>query len=176
MSNFLVGFARTDISPTESVPLAGFGRSSTRMSVGTSDPLLATCLAFTAGEETVLVFGMDLSNMYSPLPSFRDDVAAATGLTRDRVMFCATHTHSAPHLSNDNEPSIPRYCQFLRGKLVEIALAAMEDRKSATLSAGSIMTRNMNFVRRYVLADGTYETRTLSQLLPDSFRADTHMC
>lgn len=156
MSNLLVGFARTDVSPTESVPLAGFGRSSTRMSEGVSDPLLATCLAFTTGEDTVLVFGMDMSNMYKPLPSFRDDVAAATGLTRDRVMFCATHTHSAPHLSNDDEPSIPRYCEFLRGKLVEIAVQAMADRKAATLSTAAIDTRNMNFVRRYVLEDGTY--------------------
>ena len=156
MSNLLVGFARTDVSPTESVPLAGFGRSSTRMSEGVSDPLLATCLAFTTGDDTVLVFGMDLSNMYPPLPSFRDDVAAATGLTRDKVMFCATHTHSAPHLSNGNEPSIPRYCEFLRGKLVEVALQAMADRKAATLSVSDIQTRNMNFVRRYVLADGTY--------------------
>jgi len=156
MSELLVGFGRVDISPTESVPLAGFGRTSNRMSQGVSDPLLATCLAFTTEESTVLVFSMDLSNMYSPLPSFRDDVAKATGLSRDKVMFCATHTHSAPHLSNEEEPSIGRYCAFLRGKLVECAVSAMADRKAATLSVGSIRTRNMNFVRRYVLEDGTY--------------------
>lgn len=156
MSKLYVGFARVDVSPEESVPLSGFGRSSSRMSQGVSDPLLATCLAFTWGEATVLVFGMDQGNMYSPLPSFRDDVAAATGLSRDKVMFCATHTHSAPHLSNDSEPTIGRYCEMLRSRLVECAVAAMADRKEATLSVGGIQTRNMNFVRRYVLADGTY--------------------
>ncbi len=157
MSELLVGFARVDISPTESVPLSGFGRSSTRMSQGVSDPLSADCLAFSdENGSTVLVFSMDQGNMYQPLPTFRDDVAAATGLTRAQVMFCATHTHSAPHLSNDDEPTIPRYCELLRSRLVECALQAMADRKEATVSVGSIRTRNMNFVRRYILADGTY--------------------
>ena len=32
-----------------------------------------------------------------------------------------------------------------------------------------------DFVVILIGADGVYETRTLSQLLPDSFRADTHM-
>jgi hypothetical protein len=79
-------------------------------------------LAFTTEEDTVLVFSMDLSNMYSPLPTFRDAVAEATGLTRAQVMFSATHTHSAPHLSNDAEPSIGRYCAFLKDKLVQAGL------------------------------------------------------
>lgn len=157
MSKLYVGVARTDISPEESVPLAGFGRSSTRMSVGVSDPLSADCLAFTDETgSTMLVFSMDQGNMYAPLPSFREDVAAATGLDKSQVMFCATHTHSAPHLSNDNEPTISRYAEKLRRCLVECAVQAMADRRDATVATGSIRTRNMNFVRRYILADGTY--------------------
>ena len=156
MSKLYVGAARVDISPAESVPLAGFGRSSGRMSEGVSDPLTATCLAFSQAGETVLVFTMDQGNMYDPLPSFREDVAAATGLSRDRVMFCATHTHSAPHLSNKAEPTIPRYCEFLRTRLVECGRQAVADLAPASLASGAVRTQNMNFVRRYVLADGTY--------------------
>ena len=157
MSKLFVGIARTDISPLESVPLSGYGRSSSRMSNNVSEPLYATALALTdeAGSTTIVI-GLDMGNMYSPLPSFRSDVAQAVGLPVEKIMFSATHTHSAPHLSNDDEPTIPRYCQLLKEKLVEAAVAAMADRKEATLSVSAIRTQSMNFVRRYVLEDGTY--------------------
>ena len=157
MSKLLAGFARTDISPLESVPLAGYGRSSSRMSNNVSEPLYANALALTdESGSTAIVIGLDMGNMYSPLPSFRKDVAQAVGSPVENVMFCATHTHAAPHLSNEDEPTIPRYCQLLKEKLVEAAVAAMADRKEATLSVTAIRTQNMNFVRRYVLADGTF--------------------
>ena len=157
MSKLLAGFARTDISPLESVPLAGYGRSSNRMSNNVSEPLYANALALTdESGSTAIVIGLDMGNMYSPLPSFRSDVAQAVGIPVEQVMFSATHTHSAPHLSNEDEPTIPRYCQLLKEKLVEAAVAAMADRKEATLSVTAIRTQNMNFVRRYVLEDGTF--------------------
>lgn len=157
MSKLLAGFARTDISPLESVPLSGYGRSSSRMSNNVSEPLYANALALTdESGSTAIVIGLDMGNMYPPLPSFRSDVAQAVGIPVEQVMFSATHTHSAPHLSNEDEPTIPRYCQLLKEKLVEAAVAAMADRKEATLSVTAIRTQNMNFVRRYVLADGTF--------------------
>lgn len=157
MSKLLAGFARVDISPLESVPLAGYGNTSRRMSDSVSEPLYANCLAVTdENGRTAIVMGMDLSNMYQPLPEFRQDVADAVGLPVEKVMFCCTHTHSAPHLSNNEQESIPRYCEFLRKKLVEVAPMAMADRKEATLYAGAAETESMNFVRRYVLEDGTY--------------------
>ena len=150
------GFSRVDISPEESVPLGGFGHSASRMSQGIGDPLTANCIAITdEADSTVLVFSMDLGNMSMPLIALRKDVAEATGLPVERVMFCATHTHSAPALAL-SMPVIGRYCEKLRRCLVECAVAAMADRREAALSVGSIRTRNMNFVRRYVLADGTY--------------------
>ena len=157
MSKLFAGFACVDISPLESVPLAGFGKTSERMSQGVLDPLHARCLALSDDSgSTVLVLVMDLSNMYSPLPSMREDVSRATGLPVERIMFCCTHTHSAPHLSNEDEPSIPRYCDMLRQRLVQAAQEALADRKESTLSVGSAQTESLNFVRRYVLEDGTY--------------------
>ena len=156
MSKLLVGFGRMDISPEDSVPLGGFGRALSRMSEGIGDPLLATCLAITdeAGS-TVLVFSFDLGNMSSVLANMRQDVAAATGIPVENIMFSATHTHSSPALGIDH-PNVKRYCEKLRRCVVECAVQALADRKEATLSTGSIQTQNMNFVRRYVLEDGTF--------------------
>lgn len=157
MSKLYAGFARADISPLESVPLSGYGKSSSRMSDSVSEPLYANCLAVTDGDgNSAVVIVMDLGNMYPPLPEFRRDVADAVGLPVEKVQFCCTHTHSAPHLSNNEQESIPRYCEYLRQKLVEAAPLAMADRKEATLYAGAIETESLNFVRRYVLEDGTY--------------------
>lgn len=157
MSKLYAGFARADISPLESVPLAGFGNTSRRMSNSVSEPLYANVLALgdDAGN-TALVVVMDLGNMYAPLPAFRQDVADALGLPLEKVQFCCTHTHSAPHLSNDEQESIPRYCQMLKAKLLEAATEALADRREATLSVAAVETERLNFVRRYVLEDGTY--------------------
>jgi len=155
MEHLLVGFSRVDISPEASVPLGGFGRSLSRMSEGVADPLTANCLAIGDGERTVLVFSFDLGNMSTSIASYRKDVAEATGVPVEQIMFCATHTHSAPALALEI-PSIQHYREKLRRCMVECGENAMADRKAATLSVGSIRTRNLNFVRRYVLADGTY--------------------
>ena len=157
MSKLYAGFARADISPLESVPLSGYGKSSKRMSDSVSEPLYANCLALSDDQgSTAIVIVMDLGNMYAPLPSYRQDVADAVGLPVEKVQFCCTHTHSAPHLSNDEQESIPRYCQLLRQKLVESAVQAMADRREATLSSASIATESLNFVRRYVMLDGSF--------------------
>lgn len=42
---FEVGFARVDIRPTEPQPLAGYGNTLTRMSVGSLDYLYCQCIA-----------------------------------------------------------------------------------------------------------------------------------
>ena len=54
-----VGFGRVDISPTEPVPLRGYGYSSGRMSSYIQDPLYATCLAFEDDKgEKALIFAI----------------------------------------------------------------------------------------------------------------------
>ena len=61
--NMKVGYARTDITPQEAVPLAGYGNTSDRLSEVILDPLYATCIAFEneAGEKA-LVYTVDLIN------------------------------------------------------------------------------------------------------------------
>ena len=153
----LVGFSRTDISPEESIPLGGYGNAARRMSQSNPDPLYANCLAFTDEDNnTALVIVMDLVNMTNLVSPMRVDISEATGLPVEKIMLCCTHTHSAPALAEGIHDSIPRYIEKLHRCLIEVALAALEDRKEATLSVASIQTQGMNFVRRYILEDGTY--------------------
>ena len=92
-----VGFARGDITPTESVPLAGYGNTAKRMSTEVLDPITMTCLAMSDGTNTVLLYTHDLLiSTNNWVPQLRTDLHYAYGLSIDGIMFCATNNHSGP--------------------------------------------------------------------------------
>jgi len=161
-SDLSVGFGRVDVSPTESVPLRGYGYSSGRMSTKIQDPLYATCIALSdSNDNTVLIFTVDLTNAYTEVvDDARLQISQATGIPVDAIMVSCTHTHSAPDLLNLNEPSIPRYIKAFPGWLVEAAVAALEDRAPTRVYTTSVETENLNFVRRYVQVNGVKRHET----------------
>ncbi len=151
MKNYQVGFARVEITPTESVPLAGFGRTSQRMSRCVRDPLYASCFVITdENQETVVFMNLDLQR--GSLEEARAVQASAMeryGIPADRVMVCGTHTHAGPDMNNEEKPSIARYRQWLAIQLPVCLDLAMADRQEAMLYMGDVETRNLNFVRHY---------------------------
>lgn len=156
-TRFLVGYGRADITPQESVPLRGYGSTSNRMSNNVLDPLYATCLAFTdAAGETVLIYTLDMTVAGSPWPTdIVPAIAQATGVAQEYILCSATHTHSAPDMENDEKPSIPRHLEYMKRQCIQAALDALSDRKSAALFGATAQTTGLNFVRRYILQDGT---------------------
>ena len=156
--NMKVGYARIDITPQESVPLAGYGNSSGRMSENVLDPLYATCVAFAneAGEKA-LVFTVDQINAgVHTTTEVRPAISEVTGVPVDHIQVSGTHSHAAPDMLNDDEPSILRYREFYKERLVQAAVEALADVKPATLQLARATTKNLNFVRHYRMADGTY--------------------
>lgn len=153
-----VGFAREKIHPEQSVPLAGYGGSSNRMSTGFLDYIQTTCIAFTEGDETLLMFTQDLlfSNK-SWTADVRNAIETAFGIPGDHIMISATHTHSAPDILESTLPVIQTYYkQLYLEAFVRAAANALDDRASATLLGYKTQTENLNFVRHYKLSDGTY--------------------
>ena len=151
-----IGFARVDITPVESVPLAGYGNTSKRMSQDILDPLYTTCLAFTdeAGQ-TALIFTSDLISAHGPLTAAcRETISQETGVPKEHIQLASTHTHSAPDTRNLDVPSIPRYREQFRLATLEAAKQALADRRPAKLSCARVKIPGMNFVRRYLLSDG----------------------
>ena len=148
-----IGFAKENITPQENVPLSGSANRGT--SSGMLEYLFASCLAISFGENDVaLVFGMDIQNAYSPTPGWRKDVSRIIGIPEDRIQICFTHTHSAPNTGSD-DPSIGRYNRLVSEKMVKAAKAAIDDLAPAEAAIATIDTENMNFVRRYIMNDGT---------------------
>ena len=152
---FRVGFGRVDITPADSVPLAGYGNTSKRMSTTLLDYLYATCIAITDVEgNTLLLFSQDLVNS-SQTDTVRSAISKATGVPESHIMVAATHTHSAPDQGSSHE-NITFWKLDYVDNMVKAAEAALADRSEATLSIGSIDTENLNFIRHYKLSDGSY--------------------
>lgn len=176
------GYSRVDISPTESVPLAGFGNTSQRMSQQVIDRLYATCLALTDEKEnTVLLFHNDLIGSPRHISDpIRSAVSEATGVPVSNILVGSTHTHSAPDIWNVGEPSLLRYNASLPGLLARCAVDAMADRKTARGYCARVYTENLNFVRHYILEDGHYlgdnfGTQHESPILDHATKVDNEM-
>lgn len=152
-ASFQVGFGRTDITPTSPMPMAGYGQTDKRLHQNVLDKIYATCLAITDETgETVLLFHTDLINSSQHL-DVRAQVQQATGVPTDHIMLGSTHTHSSVDQLN---PKSNGWKGIFVQRCVEAAQAAMEDRTDAEIYIGSAKTEHMNFVRHYLMNDGTY--------------------
>ena len=153
-----VGYAKLDITPTGTVPLAGYGNSKSRMSKGVLDFLYATCIYVKDAEgNEVVILAMDLSNMYDPLPKYRTQIASKLGLDESQLMFTASHTHSGPDLKEADSGDQAQYNTQLLKDLEKVAKEAIADAKPVTGMYHAVTeTESLNFIRRYVMVDGSY--------------------
>ena len=149
----LVGYGRKCITPEESVPLAGYGNTSKRMSTNILDDIYATCVAFTDGDDsTALLFTLDLLHANPQwTQAIREAITASCGIPGDKIMVANTHTHAAPDMYNREKECMPRYLRLLVARAEAAAREALADRKPAKLFAGvREMQQNMNFIRNYI--------------------------
>ncbi len=170
-----LGYSRLDITPKYSVPLGGYGNTSTRMSTGYQTYLYTTCLAYSDGEDTILVFQNDLSGAVSSMvKNVREGIVAEYGIPADHIMISGTHTHSAPDM-NSGEPSIAQYRQDLRKTMLKAAGEALEDMKTVTgMYYGRGECENLNFVRHYTTEAGIIKGDNLNDLVDSPYTGHTH--
>ena len=153
-----VGFAQENITPSDPVPMAADGDTEDAMNTGIIDYLFATCVYFVDAQGTELyLIAFDLCNMYDPLPEYRLALAKKLGVAEAQVMLSASHTHSAVALRATQVPSVLRYIDSLKKQLETVARKAKDDAKAATgMYHSAIETSGLNFVRRYIMNDGSY--------------------
>ena len=143
-----IGFGRADITPQEPIRMGGYG-ARLKPSQGVYDPLNAKAMAVedSAGERAVIIT-TDLISVDADLGVvICEDIQKRTGLRRREILINSSHTHSGPIfgirylLSYNIEPEqlgpIKRYTEMLRGRMVEIVVAALADLRPARLSWGT---------------------------------------
>ncbi len=136
-SSFTAGIARIDITPPVGTELAGgaFGPAA-----GVHRPLHATAIAMGLGDRWALLISCDLLGLDSALAErIRERIALEAGIAREAVMLACTHTHGGPatmHLRHWGRQD-PQYVDGLVEQLVEVAKAALADRRLAQIGVGS---------------------------------------
>lgn len=148
-----VGFGRESMMPRGSCWLGGNGEG--RVSEGFSDMSYVTCVAITEGEETILLYTADIISPGDWLGNTEKAITEATGVSAERILFAATHTHSGVGI-NYTWDGVENYRTEFAKAAAKAGETAMADRSSAQVLSGSTETENMTFVRHYLKEDGSY--------------------
>lgn len=149
-----VGFGRTNITPGYSVALQG-GDYTKRMSQGVLDNLYATCIAIRSGDETVLLYTIDVKLMTGGfVEPMKKAISTRTGIPENNIFLSATHTHSGPAVRYSWDGAA-RYLTEFNDNVIGAAELAIKDLAAATMAAGGVMTEGLAYVRHYILADGS---------------------
>lgn len=145
---FQVGYGRADITPDYNTHMQG-GDWRNRISTGVLDHLYATCIALTVGQDTVLLYTVDLKLVTKNFSEVsRDVISQATGVPRERIFLNATHTHSSVAIRYGWD-RVEEYRAFFNQAAVKAAEEALADRAPCQILAGVTETEGLNFVRHY---------------------------
>lgn len=151
------GFARVDITPLPGIHLSGYYEA--RLARGMLDPLLASALALSDGQETAVVFSLDLIGIAQHvLDGMREEIAAACGLERRQVFVACTHIHTGPEITGRLFPVDAAYNRRLGHLLAQAAVTAILDLKPATLQIARGRAPGIAFIRRFRMKDGSVRT------------------
>lgn len=161
-----IGLAKVDVTPDYPVRLPGYASRKTE-SEGVLQRLWAKALAVGPDDGDGPAVMLTIDNCGVP-ESVTEEVAARlkekAGIKRERVVICASHTHTAPWLEgflplhylepipSDHQERIRRYTNEAIDWLVQVALQALSSRAPARLAwAQGRLGFAMN---RRVLVDG----------------------
>ena len=150
---FSVGYGTADISGQ--TPIAYFGG----VAKGIHDPLLLTCVAISDGENVALVMTADLKKMLDNVAQRSLQIIEKQfGIPAANVIISCTHSHSAPDAGSQAEGNVAWMQQYYK-KLPQAVEAALRDLDVVEGAyTGKANTEHpIAFVRRYLLADGTYK-------------------
>lgn len=154
----LVGYAKVDITPEDSVPLAGFGNTDQRMSTGFQSPIFATCIVTTdKNGNSAVIIGYDLTSTSAGVfDTLQKSISNDYGIPMTNIVQCASHMHSGPDFGSTSL-GIQRYTPVFAQAVKDMVARAWEDRAPADLYVATAKTEGLNFVRTYIIEapDGT---------------------
>ncbi|MHC4206265.1 MAG: hypothetical protein ACYSTT_16565, partial [Planctomycetota bacterium] len=160
---FRAGAFAIDITPLE-LPVIVNGGVRERLADKVHDPLHARCLVLDDGTKQLAIAVVD--NCIIPR-SLADEVKALaakdTGISSERILISATHTHSAPSvyacLGTDCDE---KYAKWLPGKIAEGIHKAQQNLRPARLG-WAVGREQMNVhCRRFLMKPGTARSNVYS--------------
>ena len=151
-SGLMAGFGRENITPEVPAGLGGYSDAETRKSGVVLDYIYTTCVAFSEGDTTILVYTIDICGLIdAQMDAIRTHVTTNTGVPGENIFIGATHTHSAPQVSGN-----PEWKQQLHNACSAAAKTAIADLAPVKMETATAKLEGLNFVRHYLMNDGTY--------------------
>ncbi len=149
---FMAGYSRVDITPDFTVSL-----NSSRNSVGVYDHIYATCVATSYKDVTALFITVDVRNITNEMcEKTMEIIEEETGIPSENVIISATHNHSSPDTGLTSRADIKKWFTLYYSTIPTMLKDALADLAPAEMQIGRTETEGMNFVRRYLMEDGTY--------------------
>ncbi len=150
------GYAKADVTPSYPVPLGGYGDSAERFHTHVLDPLCAACVAVSDGENTLLLYHIDqVAITLETCDEWRAELSQKHGIPVENILLNVTHSHSTPDVRCEIPEGL-RYREELKQAVLTIAGEALADLGETRLHIASGQVVGWNFVRRELMADGTY--------------------
>ena len=160
---FKVGFARVDVTPPIGTELSGYFNR--RVSDGILDTLDLNAVAFSDGANKAVVISADIINLRAYFELYRKKAAEAAGIPPEAVFIACTHTHTGPVVGAsiygqtfDTFDKASTYELFVGERLADAVKLSLADLAPAKLSIGRGEAKNISFIRRYRMKDGTCRT------------------
>ena len=143
-ANFQAGAARRDITPTEALPMWGYGDRHDALSEGKLDSLFAAAVVIKAGATKLAIVGLDLgrSPNEKSLQRIRQRIKAEAGI--EHSFIAGSHTHHGPVLELSDEEgkgkgrfdAALRYYQQMEDGIVAAIVEANAKLVPAKLASG----------------------------------------
>ncbi|MBI4890567.1 MAG: neutral/alkaline non-lysosomal ceramidase N-terminal domain-containing protein [Acidobacteria bacterium] len=173
--SFQAGTARREVTPTEPVPMWGYGDRHDKLSEGVLDPLYADALVLDAGGKKIAIVGLDLGRAPAEpsLEKIRARILKETGI--ESSLIGGSHTHHGPVLELSDEPgkgkgrfdAAIRYYARMEDAIAQAVIEANAKLQPARLAAGSVQLEGFN-VNRHTKLEPKPSDRELAVLRVDT--------
>ena len=152
------GFSRLDITPVMGIGIAGYYKP--RFAEGVLDPLEVNSLSISVEDKIILMISIDHCGITMDVVDvYKNLIVERTGIDKDAIVICTTHTHTAPFIKKDfDDKLVQEYFEFVGKKVADAAQFAIEDLKPARLGYKVGNAPNVAFVRRFRMKDGKVRT------------------
>ena len=147
MNTFKVGYGRKAL--TGPLPINTWNSTADTY----RDPLYLTCIAFSDGENKALLMSADVMKVDGgAFEECAKRLQEKLGIERKSVMISAIHSHYAPNIT-----ATCSWAENFFTAVLEASAEALVDLAPARTFPGKCYTDSLTFVRRYLLADGTWK-------------------
>ncbi len=138
---FRVGFAQRDITPTEPIPMWGYGARHALPATSTRDPLYAKALVIDVGEDKLALVGLDIGRgpTFAMMELIEHEAKEQAGITH--ILAVGSHTHHGPAIELLDRPGMGQgmydeavaYARQLPHQLIEAIVEAAENAVNARM-------------------------------------------